>query len=275
VTLRADLAFAFNPRRDDHAYFLGLFATDGTIYESSRNRGRVTFELCSTDASVLRVLADRIPYRSHFRDRYRNTNFAQGYRSVVLTFHDLRFRRELAALGYVAGKKSETVGPPRCVHDESGFWRGVVDGDGSLGMTGNERPFVSLVTASEQLRNAYVEFVARVAGVRPNPQRNARDRVFNIVVFDEPAQALVAQLYSDELIAIPRKLNAAKIVAAWRRPANRKRIDFERRKWTPEEDRSVLAGPPVAVIAAELGRTARSVNIRRWRLRASPLSRQQ
>jgi hypothetical protein len=253
--------------RDAHAYFLGLLATDGTIYETSRNRGRVSFELRASDATMLEALSASIPYRSHLRYRCRTTNFARSYESVILTYHDLRFRRELRALGYGAGKKSQTVSTPQCPYVEIAFWRGVVDGDGSLGITGQARPFVSLITASQQLRDAYIDFVARIAGTRPDPKRNVRDRVFNIVVFDEPAQMLAARLYSDDVLAIPRKKSAAEIVGAWRRPSNRKRVDFERRRWTPEEDRRVLEPLTQLAVATELGRTVRSINIRRWRLR--------
>jgi len=269
VTSRGELPYSFDPLKDAHAYFLGLLATDGTIYESSRNRGRVSFELKASDAPVLRSLAEIVPYRSHFRYRCRDTNFARVYESAILTFHDLRFRRELSALGYVSGKKSQTTTVPRCEYDEIGFWRGVVDGDGSLGITGIDRPFVSLVTASQQLRDAYVEFVTRVAGTRPDPKRNARDRVFNIVVFDEPAQVLARRLYAEASIAIPRKAYAARVVQSWERPNNRKRVDFERRRWTPEEDRRVLESLPQALVAAELGRTVNSISIRRWRLRGA------
>jgi len=269
MTSRGDLPFAFDPTKDAHAYFLGLLATDGTIYESSRNRGRVSFELKASDEAVLRSLAEHIPYRSHFRYRCRTTNFAGRYESVILTFHDLRFRRELSALGYVSGKKCETTTTPRCEYDETGLWRGVVDGDGSLGITGVDQPFVSLVTASQRLRDAYIDFVARVAGTRPDPKRNARDQVFNIVVFNEPAQLLVARLYAEATISIPRKACSANLVRAWHRPTNRKRICFERRRWTPEEDRRVLEQLPQAVVAAELGRTVQSISVRRWRLRCS------
>ena len=37
--------------------------------------------------------------------------------------------------------------------------------------------------------------------------------------------------------------------------------------WTPEEDAIVMLGLPHAETAKRLGRTAQSVNLRRWRLR--------
>ena len=263
------MLFEFDPTRDEHAYFLGLLATDGSITAASRNRGRVTFELGAIDAPVLSALAKVMPYSGSLSSRRRTTNFCQSYESAILRFCDLRLRRQLHDWGYPSGKKSDTVGPPQCEYDESGFWRGVLDGDGSMGVTANDRAFVSLVTASELMRNAYIDFVAKITGAQPNPTRNTRDDVFNIVLFDEKAQWLVNHLYADDLVAIPRKLSAAKSVARWRRPEGRTRIGFERRKWTADQDRRVLSDLSLGAIATELARTVQAVNVRRWRLRAS------
>jgi hypothetical protein len=259
-----------DPLRDDHAYFLGLLATDGTIYEHTRNRGRVSFEISTADAAILHYLAALIPYKAHISQRLRTTNFRADHSSTVLAFHDLDLRRSLAQLGYVSGKKAFSVRPPLAPFHETGFWRGVLDGDGSLGLTRKNRPFVSLVTGSEPLRNAYVAFLSRLTGSCPNPNRNTRDRVYNIVLFDESAQILAASLYSSDVLAIPRKIEASKAILAWRRPEDRRRIAFERRRWNADEDRLVLSPFSEAHVAAKLGRTKASVSTRRWRLSLSP-----
>jgi hypothetical protein len=258
-----------DPMRDDHAYFLGLLATDGAIYEHTRNRGRVSFEIGAADAAILHRLAAAIPYKAHISERRRNTNFRADYSSTVLAFHALDLRRSLALLGYVSGKKAFSVRPPLAPFHEKGFWRGVLDGDGSLGLTRKNRPFVSLVTGSEPLRNAYVAFLSRLTGSRPNPNRNTRDHVYNIVLFDEPAQALAASLYTPEVLAIPRKAEASRAILAWRRPEGRRRVNFDRRRWNADEDRLVLSRFSEADVAAKLGRTKASVSVRRWRLRLS------
>jgi len=267
--MRADLEMVckIDPMCDDHAYFLGLLATDGTISETTRNRGRISFELSAVDASILRSLACRIPYTAHLSRRRRKTNFRDTHESVVLRFHSLELRRQLDDFGYRAGRKSATVRPPDCRFDERGFWRGVIDGDGSLGTTALKKPFISLVTASQPLRDAYIAFVARITGSRPNPARNARDGVYNIVLYSEPAQELVGELYRDDVIAIPRKLMAAQSVLEWRRPLGCRRRTFDWRRWTEDEDRLVVADIPLRVLATRLGRTETSVNLRRWRLR--------
>jgi hypothetical protein len=264
---RPPLPFEFDPKREDHAYFLGLLATDGSIFATSRNRGRVAIELSIRDAAVLDILAASIPYGSSQRSRVRTTNFRQASETVTLTFFDLRFRRDLEYLGYRAGRKSATVGLPKSTFDEIGFWRGVVDGDGSLGITGGGHAFVSLVTASQPLRDAFVEFVSRKTGSELRTNRNARDRVYNLLLFNERAQRLVSLLYSSGDVAIARKAEAASRVLAWRRPLDRKLRNFEIRPWTPTEDAIALSDQPQSAIAIALGRTVSSVSVRRWRLR--------
>lgn len=264
--------FLLDPQCDHHAYFLGLLATDGTISESTRNRGRVSFELGILDAGILAELAGRMPYRATYHERCRTTNFRANYRSGILSFFDLGLRRGLADLGFRAGRKSATVAPPPGPFHEIGFWRGVVDGDGSLGTIADGRPFVSLITASQTLRDRYVEFVSRTTGSQPNPSRNRRDNVFNIVLYAEAAQQLAATLYTTGAIAMVRKARAAETIKRWRRPASQRRVTFEKRRWFPNEDQIVMAGDSLSTIAERLGRTVRSVNIRRWRLRHSATS---
>lgn len=262
-----DAARTIDPERDDHAYFLGLLATDGSISETSRNRGRVAFELGASDASILAELADRIPYRAHLSRRRRTTNFRADYDSAILSFHDLRLRRSLAALGFRSGKTATTIGLPTQAFNEIGFWCGVVDGDGSIGLTRTNRPFASFVTASERLRDGYVDFLYRVTGRRLNPNRNTRDRVYNIVVFDEGAQQIATTLYRNGTIAIERKAMSARLIADWKRPGWKKRITFERRRWNPDQDQDVLSGTTHKEVAVKLGRTLQSVKMRHWRLR--------
>jgi hypothetical protein len=270
--VKRNAEFLLDPQCDHHAYFLGLLVTDGTISESTRNRGRVSFELAISDVGVLSELARRMPYRASLHERCRTTNFRANYRSGVLCFFDLGLRRGLADLGYSAGRKSLTVASPSQPFHEIGFWRGVVDGDGSLGTIADGRPCVSLITASQALRDQYIDFVSRVTGCRPNPSRNRRDNVFNIVLYAEAAQQLAAALYTPGTIAIERKVRAAETIKNWHRPSSMLRVTFERRRWLASEDGVVMGGDSLSAIATRLGRTVRSVNIRRWRLRGMALS---
>ena len=72
-------------------------------------------------------------------------------------------------------------------------------------------------------------------------------------------------LYYDGCLALPRKLLKALEVQSWVRPATMTRIE-NRRSWTDEEDQYVLTHTIEQAVAA-LGRSPRSISMRRWRLR--------
>jgi hypothetical protein len=214
---------------------------------------------------ILEVFASLISARSTINTRTRNTNFKTGYRAAIWTVYDLGFRRTLQTLGLTPGRKSGSVDAPSVPFSQPDYFRGLIDADGALGLTGNGFPFLTLTTASERLATRYTEFVAGVIGKRKLSSRNTRDGVYNICAYKEDAQQLGAVLYYDGCLALPRKLLKALEVQSWVRPVTMTRIE-NRRSWTDEEDQYVLTHTIEQAVAA-LGRSPRSVSMRRWRLR--------
>ncbi|MEV6021240.1 hypothetical protein [Streptomyces sp. NPDC051997] len=142
----------------------------------------------------------------------------------------------------------------------------MVDADGSVGFTAKGLPFVSVTTASAAI-GAYLCFYAgRITGVERSLKRNARDGIFNILYTTEAAQKLGAHLYYPGCLSLDRKRTAAAALGTWSRPADM-RVAPDRRRWTPSEDRLLLALNNDAAAAKELGRTEKSCYVRLWRLR--------
>ncbi|MBN9793689.1 hypothetical protein DMP17_34685 [Pseudonocardia sp. TMWB2A] len=255
-----------DPTDEDHAYFLGLFQTDGHLRAADRNRGAATIELGVRDIAVLDAFVGLFApgLRSTVTTRVRRTNFAERHESATWKTHAWSFRTELQALGLPAGRKSGSVAPPAGPVHVRGYLRGLVDGDGSVGFTARGYPFVGFTTASPALHAYFCAQVLDVTGVVRRSLANARDGVFNTIVMNEPAAALAEFLYPPGCLALPRKLAAAGTVARWRRPEGM-RARSSPRRWTAAEDRLVARLPP-AEAAAELGRTVASVSMRRWRL---------
>ena len=250
-----------------HAYLFGLIQTDGHLSQGTRNRGKLQIEISQRDAGVLEHLASAIPYYSPIITRTRTTNFSPDYKSVTLRVCAREFREELVSLGMKVGKKSESVDVPRCEFSRLDYFRGIVDGDGSLGFTSNGYPFLSLCTASEKLAAAYESFTRSITGKEKALRRNVRDRVFNLIVFKEDAQAVAASLYYEGCIAIERKKQAALAVRTWKRPLGMRKV-VQKKFWTDEQDSFILTHA-VEESAVALRRTARSVKMRLWRLRGS------
>jgi hypothetical protein len=249
-----------------HAYFIGFAQTDGNHYAGTGRRGRLTIELSQRDEAVLHSFTTLFKVHSRVSYRERTTDFGR-HRSATWAVCDLAFRRELVELGLPTGRKSWTVAPPVTRFSVRDYLRGLVDGDGTVGFTSTGRPFVGLVTASQPLAEFFCAQSLTVVGAHRTPNRNARDGVYNLMVAGDPAAPLAAWLYPEGCLALERKRDAAVAVSAWTRPTTmRARPVAGCRRWTAAEDAEVFTGS-IREAATRLGRSEKSVNIRRSRLR--------
>ncbi|MGY1833695.1 LAGLIDADG family homing endonuclease [Blastococcus sp. SYSU DS0510] len=252
--------------RPDHAYFFGFAQTDGNHYAGTRQRGRLSIELSERDAAVLHSFTTLFDVYSRVSCRERTTNFGR-HRSATWTACDLALRQELVELGLPTGRKSMTAAPPPGPFSVRDYLRGLIDGDGCVGFSSTGRPFVGFVTASQPLAEFFCTQALEVVGAYRAANRNARDGVFNIMVTADPAASLAGWLYPDGCLAVDRKREAARRVAAWTRPTGmRARPVAGARRWTAQEDADVFNGS-VRQVARRLRRSEQSVSMRRCRLR--------
>lgn len=160
---------------ESESYIYGLLITDGSLYLSTRNRGRVTLEVNEKDKDIVEKLYNEIP-NSKIKERTRNTNFKNEYSTKIFFNSRLEFREKLISQGFPVKDKTLVASIPSINFNKYHFWRGVIDGDGSLGITSNNIPFISLVTKSENLKNEYLNFLFTELGVIKNINRNKRDK---------------------------------------------------------------------------------------------------
>lgn len=203
-----------------------------------------------------------IPFHSSISERVRTTNFSQEYTSVIWRVYDKRFRKFLELWGLPNGSKSELIQLPNGPFSKIDYFRGIIDGDGSVGLTSNGFPFLSLVTSSSSIATEYLNFIQQVTG---KTKQINRDRIYNIVVYKEDAQLLVTCLYYENCLAVSRKLAKAQEVLNWHRPVSMKRV-LSRKRWTSEEDDFVLTHSIETSIEA-LSRNRNSIELRLWRLK--------
>jgi sporulation protein YlmC with PRC-barrel domain len=195
------------------SYIIGFLHSDGHLYETSRNRGKLSIELNKKDIDILVKLQNLIG--GTIRERERATNF--GYiQSVILTIHSFKIRTYLKKNGLIAGKKSSIVSIPNKL-SITNYLRGFVDGDGSIGTTGNKEPFVSIVTSSEMLKDQICNFLGKKLGLIKALNRNKRDKVYNIVIKNENAIKFCRLLYYKSTIHMNRKYDSYKLLLNWKR----------------------------------------------------------
>lgn len=147
-----------------YAYLFGLIQADGHLYQNSRNRGRLSIELGKRDEELLIDLQKRLPLNSTISYRTRNTNFSDEYVSVIWSVFDKNFRDFLINNGIPSGRKSEIISTPVSKYSKVDYFRGLIDGDGSLGLTANGFPFLSLITASFEIAKEYLDFLKSITG---------------------------------------------------------------------------------------------------------------
>ena len=254
-----------NLKDPKHAYFFGFVQTDGTLTASSRNRGKLQIEVKERDAHILRSFQKLFPlFYSSITKRTRDTNFKKNYVSFVLSIFDMEFRNKINKLGVSYGKKSLIVAPPKGNFCEKDYIRGLIDGDGSVGITGKGVPFVSITVKSEALKNYLCDIIIKITGERKRVVRNKRDNIYNIMINREKAQKFIRYLYYPDCFTLKRKLKGAQTALKWKRPKELKKISSK--FWEPIEDTYIL-NYSIEKACTKLERTERSIKIRLWRLK--------
>ena len=123
------------------AYFIGLAQTDGSMYRGKGGKGKFSLELSSRDGEIMHSLRLVLP-KNYLYERTRTTNFGSDYKSIVLCVFSAEFREWLSEF-VPYGHKSSIIEPLQTIY-ENDYVRGLIDGDGSLGFTKFNYPFVSL-----------------------------------------------------------------------------------------------------------------------------------
>lgn len=177
------------------SYIYGLFITDGWIEKRNGMPISISLEVSIRDKDIVEKLHNLIPYSSvNYRER--NTNFKKDYKSVVFTYSRQDLCLQLIEMGFPSENKTNLARPPILSYDENCFWRGVIDGDGSLGIKNSSKmPFLSLTTKSENLKNSFCDFLYRINNKNYNPSRNKRDNIYNIGCNGMSAKKVIDKLF--------------------------------------------------------------------------------
>jgi hypothetical protein len=250
------------------AYIIGLFQTDGSLTETTRNRGKLSIELNKKDEKILYIIQEELKkygITSTITYRKRNTNFKDNYESTVLNIFDFSFRIFLKR--YIpVGKKSDIIKIPKDLKFEyqKHYIRGLFDGDGSLGFEkNNNRPFISLTTSSTDIYNFINEYFYLLTNQKKDLTPNKRDNLYNIMYNIENAQIIADHLYKDSTYYIERKYNTYLKILNWKRPDNM--IKVNQKKWDKEQDLYIQTHT-IEESMLLLNRSKNSIETRLWRL---------
>jgi hypothetical protein len=251
-----------NLKIPEHSYFFGFIQADGTLRKFSRNRGYLEIELKESDREILKSFKKLFPLLcSSIKTRIRDTNFKKHHKSCSLRIFHKEFRDELIKLGLSPGKKFLNTFPPKCSFSERDYIRGLIDGDGSVGITKKGFPFITLTVKSEALKNYLCGVIEKVIKEKKRISRNKRDDIYNIMLNREKAQKFIKYLYYSGCLTLKRKLKKAQEALKWKRPKTLKRIF--KKFWEPWEDKYILSHS-IEESCNHLMRTERSIKMRLW-----------
>lgn len=176
------------------SYLYGLFITDGYLCQGSKNTTYLKIELQEKDKELLYKIYDKC--KGHINQRTRDTNFKTNYISTTLTITDTDVLKAIFDMDFPLEDKTNNARPPKGEYSKKDFWRGVIDGDGSLGIRKNG-PYLSLTTKSEALKEAFVDLVQELTGFKMNVHRNKRDNIYNLTICSQKAKTVADWLYGE------------------------------------------------------------------------------
>lgn len=255
---------------NDISYMIGIFQTDGSMSLYERNRGKFQLELSLKDEDIIYKLKNIIPYKSLIKKRKRLTSIKEhkyNNETISLCVYDLNFRNELLNWGIPYGKKSKIIKPPLYIKNLSikDYIRGLYDGDGSLGMTSKNIPYVSFTTDSDDIVNFLKEYISKITN-KPlkNIKRNIRDNIYNISITKEDAVKFCNEIYYDGCLSLDRKYQKSIDVKKWVRPVDM--VISNKLSWDDYQDNFILNNNLEKSIEY-LNRNENSIRMRLWRLK--------
>lgn len=200
---------------NNKSYLLGFLQSDG--HRSAANQNSIQIEISLRDKDILDKIKQVFSLSVDVRQRTRDTNFKKNYTSCGLTINGKYISDIIDFIPF--GKKSEIVQPPVGVqYSEIDYWRGFIDGDGSLGYRTSsknkiKKPFLSLCTSSEYIARSFEKFLFVHTYSKNKNNRNKRDKQFNITVGGYYCQQIIKKLYdADNSLFLDRKMCDAKLI---------------------------------------------------------------
>ena len=206
---------------EEKAYWLGFLSADGYI---NRSKGNYTIGLAlsARDTEHIQLFASCLGASAPIHSGLIS---GKGAEYVKLQINSKPMVLDLERLG-VGPRKSFTIrawrGPQYLL---SHYWRGVTDGDGTIGVTGNKWRFG--LCGSKPMMEDFAAYARRVSTSRSDAHQSRN--IWTVQISGRPVvRSIVRVLYGNATIALPRKNELAQELLSERwatRPAPHNRRD--------------------------------------------------
>lgn len=243
---------AFDAINEHSAYWIGFLLADGGICDRDVGQPSVALTLSDEDAAHVLKFRDFLgsSHKVVFTTAERAGGFHSEHGTARLAVVSTRLVNVLSLHGVVPRKsKQERL---LLLGDDPNAWRGIIDGDGSVGWTTEQRsrpcPRVSLA-CGRPLIEQFAAFVYRLApGCRARPRHTEVEGFWQFSTAGEHAVRVIRALYGNCTVALDRKLAIAREAMKWvRKIASWKHLTIE------EIDRLISLHGTVKLAEASLG----------------------
>lgn len=204
-TLNDDI---FDTLDEASLYWAGFIAADGNI---SKNNNNIKIKLAIKDIVHLEKLKTFVGGSQHIQ-----VSKAENHKQCTYTFASAKIKNILFNLG-IKPVKSKTIVVSDTLSNSRHFWRGVVDGDGYIGIgvkpSGKKFIRFSLVSASLDFIKQFIAFVYKELGIMLSlksqnfSKYNTQSGVlYNVSATYAKAVSILRLLYSDSSVHLDRKI---------------------------------------------------------------------
>lgn len=178
----------FDQLTDEAAYWLGFLMADGSVAAPTKTRGGVlVFAL--KDLQAVKGLRAFFESDAPIKKLDNTRAFEGDYTIYRFTLCSTPLVRRLIELG-VTPNKTHTAKAPEVLKMNPHFWRGVVDGDGSVVINARGRRVVYLGGASKTLIQQFRDFVKAHVDTRAELSQHAVNKHWRFQVTGKPAEKL-------------------------------------------------------------------------------------
>ena len=205
---------AFEILTPEALYWCGFFAADGAIVLKDGRSPEIAVVLAAKDEQHVRK------FRDFLCSTHAIINIAPnklGGCAVRFAPRSRQIAESLCRLGVKRGPIDDVLAGSR------DFWRGVIDGDGYIGISGGHAQFK--LVGQEWLLDDFRRYIARLGTrthVRPHKS------IFVVATTHGGAERICDHFYTDATVALDRKLNAAKTIRSLARGKTLTRPEYFR-----------------------------------------------
>ena len=195
----------FERNTEGSAYFYGLMLADGCM--TGRGK-RLVIELQSDDAPILETMRSELNLPNPVSHTTRKNDLTKASQ---LSFTVDGIYESFTKLGYTAKKSTFEFAPDRFLSNRH-FWRGLIDGDGSISKTESKNRRVYLC-GSKKLCDQFLTYCQSV-----NPSINTstalmKGNLYRVSITGVKAATVLNELYSNSNFKLDRKAyNAERLI---------------------------------------------------------------